>query len=83
MTDREKLLRELQLKKHEHHMAAQKFGAYTNSNKHRGSSASVTQKKLELSKALDEAARAMVRAEQALEDFDVHRRATGLCKEAV
>jgi hypothetical protein len=80
---REKLLRELQLKKHEHHMAAQKFGAYTNSNKHRGSNASVTEKKLELSKALDDAARSMVRAEQALEDFDIARRSRSLCAEAV
>jgi hypothetical protein len=87
LNDRAKLTRELDNKKREHRLAAQKFGAMANAkiNRSRLSQLSLEQhekKVADLATALHEAARAMVRAEQALEDFVVSQRASGLCREA-
>jgi hypothetical protein len=87
LNDRAKLTRELDNKKREHRLAAQKFGAMANAkiNRSRLSQLSIEQhekKVADLAMALHEAARAMVRAEQALEDFVVSQRASGLCREA-
>jgi hypothetical protein len=84
LNDRAKLTRELDNKKREHRLAAQKFGAMANAkiNRSRLSQASLQEherKVGELAKELHDAARAMVRAEQQLEDFDVARRANSLC----
>lgn len=88
MNDRTKLARDVDDKKRNHRLAAQKFGAMANAkiNRSRLSRASLEQHEHrvgELAKELHDAARAMVRAEQQLEDFDIARRSRSLCAEAV
>ena len=85
MNDRAKLTRALDDAKRSHRLAAQKFGAMANAkiNRSRLSRASLEQheKKVgELAQQLHEAGRTMVRAEQALEDFDIARRSSSLCQ---
>jgi hypothetical protein len=68
----EQLIRDLETKKRELRLAGQKYGAIVNGKRRDVSPVAAAGE-------LEKAARALVRAEQALEDFDIARRASGLC----